>query len=103
MASDDRSVKCTVCGTQPVGRELRYCASGPGIMVRLAEILQSKRVNIETLEAHLAPAPSSDTTISSVKLKICIPRDVSPVEVKEELTTLAANINLDILFQPVEE
>ncbi len=88
--------------TLPVRVEL-VAMDAPGIMVQLAKILQSKRVNIETLEAHLAPAPASDTTISSVKLKICVPRDVSPVEIKEELTELATNINLDILFQPVQE
>jgi len=88
--------------TLPVRVEL-VAMDAPGIMVQLAEILKAKRVNIETLEAHLAPAPASDTTISSVKLKICVPRDVSPVEVKEELTVLATNINVDILFQPVQE
>jgi glycine cleavage system transcriptional repressor len=75
----------------------------PGILVQLTEILERMRVNIESLEAHLAPAPASGTTISSVKLKISVPRDVSPVEVKEELTGLANQINLDILFQPFQE
>lgn len=86
----------------PVRVEL-VAMDAPGIMVQLAEILQRMRVNIESLEAHLAPAPASGTTISSVKLKIGVPRDVSPVEVKEALVELATKINLDIVFQPVQE
>lgn len=86
----------------PVRVEL-VAMDAPGILVQLTEILQRMRVNIESLEAHLAPAPASGTTISSVKLKIAVPRDVSPVEVKEELISLANQINVDILFQPVQE
>jgi glycine cleavage system transcriptional repressor len=86
----------------PVRVEL-VAMDAPGIMVRLTDILRRMRVNIDSLESHLAPAPASGTTISSVKLRIAVPRDVSPVAVKEELTRLATDINVDILFQPVQE
>jgi len=75
----------------------------PGIMVQLAQVLQDHRVNIESLDAHLSPAPSSGTTVSAVKMKVSVPQDVALVEVKEALTRLASRINLDVVFQPVQE
>ena len=86
----------------PVRVEL-VAMDAPGIMVQLAQILEENKVNIESLEARLAPAPSSGTSISSVKMKIAVPRDVSPVDLKRALLDLAKQINLDILFQPVQE
>lgn len=75
----------------------------PGILLQIAEILQRNAVNIESLEARLALAPNSDTTISSIKMRITVPRSVSPVRLKEELTVLALRINLDISFAPVQD
>jgi glycine cleavage system transcriptional repressor len=75
----------------------------PGIMVQIAEVLEKHRVNVETLDAHLSPAPASGTTVSSVKMKICVPQDVSLKDVKESLNALAGQINLDVVFQPVQE
>ncbi len=75
----------------------------PGILARLSEILKRFGVNIETLDAHLAPAPLSGTTVSSIKMKLLVPQEVQLKTVKEALSELADEINLDLLFQPVQE
>jgi glycine cleavage system regulatory protein len=75
----------------------------PGIMVQLANVLHRYRVNIETLDSHISPAPTSGATVFSIKMKVTVPQDVSLNEVKDALNKLAGQINLDILFQPVHE
>jgi glycine cleavage system transcriptional repressor len=75
----------------------------PGIMVQLANVLQSFGVNIETLDSHVSLAPTSGATVFSIKMKVAVPQDVSLNEVKGALNNLADQINLDILFQPVLE
>lgn len=75
----------------------------PGIMVQLTGVLRDFRVNIESLDAHLSSAPSSETTVSSVKMKVRVPPDVVLAELKDALQELASRINLDVLFQPVQE
>jgi len=75
----------------------------PGIMVQIAKVLEQYEVNVESLDAHLSPAPTSGTTVSSVKMKVTVPQDVSLMEVKDALTALAGEINLDVMFQPVQE
>lgn len=86
----------------PVRLEL-VAMDAPGIMVQLASVLKEHRVNIESLDAHLSPAPASETTVSSVKMKVRVPQDVSLAELKESVQELACRINLDVLFQPVQE
>jgi glycine cleavage system transcriptional repressor len=75
----------------------------PGIMVQIAKVLDKFQVNVETLDAHLSPAPTSGTTVSSVKMKVAVPQTVSLQEVKDAVTALASQINLDVVFQPVQE
>ncbi len=75
----------------------------PGIMFQIAKVLERFQVNVEILDAHLSPAPTSGTTVSSVKMKLAVPQSVSLPAVKEALMELAGKINLDILFQPVHE
>lgn len=75
----------------------------PGIMVQLANVLHGYGVNIETLDSHISPAPTSGATVFSIKMKVAVPQEVSLNEVKSALSNLAGQINLDILFQPVLE
>ncbi|MBW1807405.1 MAG: hypothetical protein JRJ19_07320 [Deltaproteobacteria bacterium] len=75
----------------------------PGIMVQIAKILDKYRVNVETLDARLSPAPTSGTTVSSIKMKVAVPQKVSLKEVKDAMTDLGSRINLDVVFQPVQE
>jgi glycine cleavage system transcriptional repressor len=75
----------------------------PGILAQISDVLEKHRVNVDSLDAHLAPAPTSGTTVSSIKMKISVPQDVPLKTVKDALTDLADHINLDLLFQPVQE
>ncbi len=75
----------------------------PGIMVQLTEVLRGFEINIGTLDVHVSPAPTSGSTVFSIKMKVTVPQDVSLNEVKGALNDLADQINLDILFQPVLE
>jgi glycine cleavage system transcriptional repressor len=88
--------------TLPVRLEV-VAMDAPGILAQLTEVLGKHKVNIETLDAHLAPAPTSGTTVSSVKMKIGVPQDVSIQSVKDALMELAVHMNLDLIFQPVQE
>jgi len=75
----------------------------PGITVKVADVLQRHQVNIENLDARLSPAPSSGSMVFSLKMKVTVPQGVSLAEVKNDLTRLATDINLDVVFQPVHE
>ncbi|MBW2703089.1 MAG: hypothetical protein JRF33_19875 [Deltaproteobacteria bacterium] len=75
----------------------------PGILVQLSERLDQLGVNIDALDARLTEAPSSSTTISSVKLRLSVPKHIPLQQVKDELNKLAVRINLDIAFHPFQE
>jgi glycine cleavage system regulatory protein len=75
----------------------------PGITVKVADVLHRHQVNIENLDARLSPAPSSGSMVFSLKMKVTVPQGVSLAEVKNDLTRLASDINLDVVFQPVHE
>ncbi|RLB56477.1 MAG: hypothetical protein DRI34_09065 [Deltaproteobacteria bacterium] len=99
-AQDPRQLQ--VAPALPVRLEL-VAMDAPGILVRIAEVLERHQVNVENLESHLFPAPASGTTVSSVKMKVSVPQQVNLNTVKDDLNTLASEINVDILFQPVHE
>lgn len=86
----------------PVGLEV-VAMDAPGILVQLAERLDQLGVNVDALDARLAPAPASSATISSVKLKLSVPQSIPLQRVKDELKKLAVRINLDIAFHPYQE
>jgi glycine cleavage system transcriptional repressor len=75
----------------------------PGILVKIAQVLDAHGVTVETLDTHLSPAPASGATISAIKIKVQVPPDRPLRELREALTLLSAQMNLDIGFQPVQE
>ncbi|MBN2498372.1 MAG: hypothetical protein JXR96_27525 [Deltaproteobacteria bacterium] len=87
----------------PVVRMEVVAMDAPGILVQIAAALKELGVSIQSLDAHLAPAPTSGTTISSVKIKLAVPAGVEISKVEDEMERLAAQINLDIVIRPSQE
>ncbi|RJP22536.1 MAG: ACT domain-containing protein [Candidatus Abyssobacteria bacterium SURF_5] len=70
----------------------------PGIVQRVVAILHRHNVNIHSLETKVTSAPLSGTPLFDLLLDAAVPAEESIVKVKEELSALAADMNLDLSF-----
>jgi glycine cleavage system transcriptional repressor len=71
----------------------------PGIVQKIVHILHNHDVNIQSLNTHVTRAPLSGAPIFNLNLKAGIPVKRSIAKVKEELTALAGEMNLDLTFK----
>jgi glycine cleavage system transcriptional repressor len=70
----------------------------PGIVQRVVKILHRHNVNIHSLETKVTSAPLSGAPLFDLVLEAAVPAEESIVKVKEELSALAAEMNLDLSF-----
>ena len=70
----------------------------PGIVQRVVNILSRHDVNIESLNTQVTKAPLSGAPIFDLTLEAGVPVEKSVAKIKEELTALAAEMNLDLNF-----
>lgn len=70
----------------------------PGIVQRVVSILHRHNVNIREMETKITSAPLSGTPLFDLFLEAAVPAEESIVKVKEELSALAAEMNLDLSF-----
>ncbi len=71
----------------------------PGIVQKVVHILRLHDVNIESLNTEVTRAPLSGAPIFSLTLEAGIPAEEPIAKVKDELTKLAAEMNLDLSFK----
>lgn len=68
----------------------------PGIVHEITSVLKKYRINIESLDTHVANAPLSGSPIFNMSGVISIPADVKISKLRKELDDLADNLNIDI-------
>ena len=71
----------------------------PGIVKRVVGLLNRFNVNIQSLNTKVHQAPYSGTPLFDVYVRAGVPKSESIVRVKEELSGLAAEMNLDLTFK----
>jgi glycine cleavage system transcriptional repressor len=71
----------------------------PGIVQRVVRMLRKNDVNIESLETQVTGAPLSGAPLFDLRLEAKVPADKSIGKVKEQLSDLAGEMNLDLVFK----
>ncbi len=72
----------------------------PGIVQRVVHLLREFNVNIESLETEVTRAPHSGAPLFDLRLEAKVPAEGSIGMIKEQLTRLAGEMNLDLIFKP---
>lgn len=70
----------------------------PGIVQKVVHVLHRNNVNIQSLNTQVTQAPLSGAPLFDLTLEAGVPAEVSIVKVKEQLTELAADMDLDLRF-----
>ncbi|MFH1138277.1 MAG: ACT domain-containing protein [Pseudomonadota bacterium] len=71
----------------------------PGIVKNVVGLLNRFDVNIQSLNTKVQQAPWSGTPLFDLYLRAGVPKSASIVRVKDELSRLAAEMNLDLTFK----
>lgn len=72
----------------------------PGIVKPVVRLLREHEVNIESLETEVSRAPHSGAPLFDLRIQAKVPAGGSIGKIKEQLTRLAGEMNLDLIFQP---
>ena len=70
----------------------------PGIVQKVVSMLHRHNVNIRLLNTNVTSAPLSGAPLFDLTLEAAVPAGVPIAEVKEELSELAAEENLDLNY-----
>jgi len=70
----------------------------PGIVKRVVHILHQHNVNIQSLKTDVNRAPLSGAPLLELSLEADVPADASIAGIKEKLSDLAVEMNLDLSF-----
>ena len=70
----------------------------PGIVQKVVALLHRHDVNIISLDTKVMSAPLSGAPLFDLFIEAAVPAKEPFVAVKEELTALAADMNLDLTF-----
>jgi len=71
----------------------------PGIVQKVVHLLHRQNVNIESLDTQVNRAPLSGAPLFDLILEAKVPVETSIARVKEDLTELATEMNLDLNFK----
>ncbi|MBW2060078.1 MAG: ACT domain-containing protein [Deltaproteobacteria bacterium] len=71
----------------------------PGIMQKVVHILHEHNINIQSLNTRVTRAPLSGSPLFNLILEAGVPAEEFMAAIKEELTGLAAEMNLDLSFK----
>jgi len=71
----------------------------PGIVQKVVRILRDHDINIQALNTEIQRAPLSGADLFNLSLQAAVPVGKPITEVKEQLTALAAELNLDLSFK----
>ena len=70
----------------------------PGIVQRVVRVLHRRNINIQSLNTQIIRAPLSGAPLFDLSITAAVPSGTSIATVKEELTQLAAERDLDLTF-----
>ena len=71
----------------------------PGIVQRVVNILRRHNVNIQSMSTEVTRAPLSGAPMFGLNLEAAVPAEKPVAKVKEEISALAAEMNLDLCFR----
>ena len=77
-----------------------YSMDHPGIVHVLARELASFGVNIEEMETSTQPAPVTGTPLFDVRMRISIPPEESVTRLRQRLTEIGEEHNIDVSVEP---
>lgn len=72
----------------------------PGIVHEVSAVLHRFKVNIESLETRVAPAPVSGTPIFTMAAVVAVPAEVKVRELRAALLEHGDALNVDVEFEP---
>jgi glycine cleavage system transcriptional repressor len=70
----------------------------PGIVQKVVSLLHRHNVNIQSLDTTVTSAPLSGTPLFDLVIDATVPPEKSIARLKEQLQSLAAEMNLDLNF-----
>lgn len=72
----------------------------PGIVQKVVHLLRRHGVNIESLETQVTRAPLSGAPLFDLRIEAKVPAEKPVGRVKDQLASLAEEMNLDLIFRP---
>lgn len=73
----------------------------PGIVRQVAAALAARGVNVEELATECLSAPMSGETLFKARARLLLPESCDVAELRAELERIAADLLVDILFEPL--
>ncbi len=71
----------------------------PGIVQHIASAFAARSVNVEELSTQCYSAPMSGERLFEAKAKVCIPESCDTEALREDLESIAADLQVDISFE----
>lgn len=72
----------------------------PGVVHRFSHLLHEREINIVTMDTHSYNAPVSGTPLFHFEMMIEVPVSLTVSTLRQELTSLADEENMDVQIQP---
>ena len=71
----------------------------PGIVRQISHAFASRGVNVEELSTSRYSAPMSGETLFEAKARVCLPESCDPDELREDLESIAADLQVDLSYE----
>lgn len=73
-------------------------ADHEGIVNRLTAYLALQGINVEEMESHVEPAPTTGTPVFRMECLLSLPQSVDQAQLRENLQMLASELAVDLYF-----
>lgn len=73
----------------------------PGIVHAITHVLRENGINIEDLDTETLSAPFTGSPMFTMSIRVTVPPGNAPASIREKLQKTAAEMDLDIKFEPV--
>ena len=93
LDSDDKCAEVAI--VEIVGQDR------PGIVRHISHAFVSKEVNVEELSTTRYSAPMSGETLFEARARVCLPGSCDPDTLREELESIAADLQVDFSYEAV--
>lgn len=72
----------------------------PGLMHRLTHLLRGLKVNIESLDSRLRPAPYTGAPMFEMELILSVPKSAPVSQLRQNVSTVCDELNVDWTLEP---
>ena len=94
-SSDSEKLCVEVAFVEIVGQDR------PGIVRHISHAFASKGVNVEELSTTRYSAPMSGETLFEAKARVCLPESCDPDQLRDELESIAADLQVDFRYEAI--